>query len=119
MWLLFTGFILTALVIFDIVVLSKLKKNAYIVWKQEFEQELGSSAEKVDEIIIRELYDTTQSPKSAAEYYLETKYPIKLGDGIWDKIEGCKKIEHLTLDEIIERYDLTEGQIKELRSKSK
>ncbi len=66
------AFILMAVLVFEIVIVSQSKKALYNAWKREFEREL-SSAEKVDEIVIRELFETTQSPKSAAEYYLETK----------------------------------------------
>lgn len=63
--------ILASVLLFEILVIKDSKKALYNAWKREFERELGSSPEKVDDIVIRELYETKQSPKSAAEYYKE------------------------------------------------
>lgn len=65
-------FVIAALGIFELYIWRESKKALYLAWKREFERELGSSREKVDEIVIRELYDSTMTPKEAVEYYLET-----------------------------------------------
>jgi len=93
------------------------KKAEYEMWLEDFENELGFIAPPEDEIIIRDLFNENSSDiKWAVEYYKEVKYPIKLGDGIWDSIEkNAARAELLTIEECIERYDLTEEQINELK----
>ncbi len=63
-------FVITALIAFEIFIVSDSKKAHYEAWKHEFERELDDI---VDDIIIRDLYDQTMSPKEAVEVYKELK----------------------------------------------
>lgn len=73
MWLYFIGFIITALIVFDVVVIAQSKKSHYELWKREFERLCG---DLVDDVIIRDLYDQTMSPKEAVEIYKELKEKV-------------------------------------------
>lgn len=66
-------FAITALIVFEIVIISQSKKAHYKAWKQEFKRELGLCPPEMDDEIIRDLYDSGESPKTMAEYYKESK----------------------------------------------
>lgn len=67
---------------------SRSKKAEYEMWREDFENELGFIPPPEDEIIIRDLFDSSRFDiKASVEYYKEAKYPIKLGDGIFNEID--------------------------------
>lgn len=66
-------FVIAVLIVFELYIWRDAKKAHYNALKREFERELDQPPPNNDDDIIRDFYDTGESPKVCAYWYKESK----------------------------------------------
>lgn len=103
-----------------IIIHYRFKQAHFEMWTANFEEVYGETIPETDKnSIIRDIFNEGgMSIHRAIILYKEAKYPIELGEGIWKEITPGRT-ELMTYDQILERYDLTEEQMNELKERIK
>lgn len=102
---------------------SRFKQAHFEMWKEEFTRqymdmeavEFSYLPIELNESILRDLYDeNSHNIKWAVETYIEGKIKVD-----WLEVDGFQITERLTVEQILERYDLTDAQIEQLKNNTK
>lgn len=96
------------------------KQAHFEMWVENFEEILGEKISQEDkDSFLRDIFNEgDMSIHRAIILYKETKYPIDLNEGIWRHIQSGRT-ELMTYEQILERYDLTENEMNEIKKRIK